>query len=70
MPMGITTHSYKPQGVLTAVSFTSSGCMRVWKKLFVMSRDAKYLPVPQSERISEMRGRGKESVIVFVLSCQ
>ncbi len=69
MPMGITIHLYKPQGVLTAVSGMLLGCMRVWKKEFVMSVEAKNCPCAQSARISLIRGMGKESVTVFWFSC-
>ena len=68
MPMGITTHSYNPQGVFTAVKGTSSGCIRVWKKLFVMSSVANTFPCAQSARISLTSGMGKLSVTVFEFS--
>ena len=65
MPMGITVHSYNLHGVLTMVSFMSSGCIHVWKKLFVMSIDPKILPVPQSARMLDMWGNGKLFVMVL-----
>ena len=61
-------HSYNPHGVLTAVSLMSSGCICVWKKLFVMSIEPKMVPVPQSARMSNTRGRVKLLVTVFVFS--
>ena len=42
----MTTHSYSPHGVFTAVISTSLGCILVWKKLLVMSSVAKTLPWP------------------------
>jgi hypothetical protein len=62
MPMGMAVHLYRPQGVLTAVSFMSSRCILVWKKLFVMSREVKSFSCPQSARMSEMSRSGKLSV--------
>ena len=70
IPMGMTSHSYNPQGVLTAVRPTSSGCIRVWKKLFVMSIVANTRPEATSVRISLTRGMGKLSVTVFEFSCR
>ena len=35
-----------------------------------MLMEAKNMPFPQSDRISDIQGRGNESVMVFVLSCR
>ena len=43
-PMGITSHSYSPRGVVTAVRYTSSGCTLVWKNELVMSIALQILP--------------------------
>ena len=65
-PWGITTHLYRPKGVVTAVRWMLSGSIVVWKKLSVISSLLHILPCPVSVRISLTRGKGWESVTVFV----
>lgn len=56
--------------MFTAVRFTLSGCMGVWKKLLVMLIEADKVPLPQLARILEMHSSRKPSVIVLLFNCQ
>ena len=69
IPIGMTSHSYRPHGMLTAVDSTSSGCIQVWKKLFVISSVAHIFPFAQSARMLSMHGIGKRFMTVFAFSC-
>ena len=56
--MGITTHSYRPDGISVAMYLMWSGWTRFWKKEFVMSIFFHILPFAQSARMSSSWGEG------------
>ena len=65
-PIGITIHSYNPNGVITAVFQISSGFIKVWKNKFVMSSVDHTIPCVQSAKILSTRGSGKVSKTVLL----
>ena len=67
-PMGIASHSYSPNEVVTAVKCASLGCMCIWKKEFVMLSLLQILPLAQSTSMLSTQGRVCASSMVFVFS--